>query len=100
MFLIQGEWDIIKMVFSDPEGTLHPFIWLPLFGQVMLLIAAFRKDPTPVLTWLGIAGVGILLYFMLVIGMLGGGWLTTLSATPFLVLSVWTIVDLRRSRKG
>ncbi len=97
-FLIQSEWDVIRQIFSNPEGTLHPLIWLPLFGQVVLLVAAFKKGRTPLLTWLGVAGLGILLYFMFLIGFLGGGWLTSLSTVPFIVLSIWTLRDMKRSK--
>lgn len=98
MFLIQGEWDIIQQVFTDPAATLHPFIWLPMIGQVLLLVAAFTRKRKPILTWLGISGIGILLYFMFVIGFLGGGWMTSISVLPFMVLSIWVMVDLRRNR--
>ena len=98
MFLFQVEWDVIQKVFTEPLATLHPLIWLPLIGQVILLVAAFRPSMRPLWTWLGIWGVGILLYFMFVIGLLGGGWMTSLSVVPFMALSVWVMVDLRRKR--
>ena len=100
MFLIQGEWEIVLKLFSDPSSTLHPFIWLPLIGQITLIIAGFRSSPSPVLTWLGIAGIGLLLVFMFIIGFLGGGWLTTVSTVPFLVLAVLAIRQVRAEARG
>jgi hypothetical protein len=45
MFLFQGELLIITKLFSNPESVIHPFILLPLFGQVLLIITLFQKQP-------------------------------------------------------
>lgn len=96
MLLIQIEWDVIKMVFTNFGDTLHPLIWMPLFGQVLLLIAGFKNTPSMRLSFLGIGFVGVLLYFMFVIGFLSGSWLISASTLPYIAMSIWTVVDMRR----
>ena len=54
MFLFQGELDVISKLFTDPLSVLHPFTLLPLLGQILLLITLFQKNPSKVLTYVGI----------------------------------------------
>jgi len=43
LFLFQAEADIIKKLITDPKSVMHPFILLPIIGQVLLLITLFKK---------------------------------------------------------
>lgn len=90
-FLFQGETEIILKLFSDPASVLHPFILLPVFGQILLLITVFQKQPNKLITFAGIAGIGILLVLMFVIGCLSLNFRILLSTLPFLVLAFSTI---------
>ena len=91
MFLIQGEIEIISKLFTDPTSVLHPFILLPLIGQVLLAVTLFQKSPGRIMTYLGLAGIGILLLLMFFIGVMELHFKILLSVLPFLVTGYFTI---------
>lgn len=96
MFLFQSEWDILQKLFTDPKSVVHPFILLPLFGQVLLLLSLFQKKPHRLMVYLGLAGIGILLLFMFVIALISFNLKITLSTLPFLVFSFLTIKSFKK----
>lgn len=96
MFLAQAEWEIVLKLFSDPLAVFHPFVLLPLIGQLLLVLTLFQKEPSKKGTYWGIAGIGILLLFMFVIGLLSLNWKVLLSTIPFLILAIYTIRFLRK----
>ena len=91
MFLVQGEIEVISKLLTDPGSALHPFTLLPLVGQVLLVITLFQKSPSRLLTYLGLAGISVLLLFMLVIGLLSLHIKTALSTLPFIVTGFMTV---------
>jgi hypothetical protein len=92
-FLFQAEWDILKKMFSSPSEYLHPFILIPFFGQLLLIISLFQKQPSRLVTFLGIACIGLLLLFMLLVGVLSKNVWIILSTLPFLTLATFRIIQ-------
>lgn len=99
MLLIQGEAEIIARLFSDPGSVLHPFILLPLLGQLLLLATFFQRRPGKVLTYSGLACLSILLLFMFFIGLLGLNYKILISTIPFLVIAFFVIRDQRQQNR-
>lgn len=97
-FLFQAEAGIIYKFFSEPSSVLHPFVLLPLFGQILLLITLFQKTPNKRLTYIAIGCLGILLAFMFVIGILSFNLNIIISTIPFLVLAVYTILYYKKTK--
>lgn len=97
MFLFQGEIDIIQKFIENPTSILHPFILLPLFGQVILIYTLFQKTPSKLLTFLGMGGIGLLLLLMFVIGLISFNFKILLSTLPFLGTAILTIIHYRKS---
>lgn len=95
-FLFQTEIELIVKLFTNPISALHPFTILPLIGQVILIITLFQNKPSKILTYAGIGGLGILLLFMLVIGLMSLNYKIILSTIPFLVVAVITIRYIRK----
>jgi hypothetical protein len=91
MFLCEGEWQILSKLFSDPLSVLHPFTLLPLIGQVLLVVTLFQKQVSSLLTFLGMSGMGLLLLFMFIIGVVGLNYRIALSVLPFLIVAALTI---------
>lgn len=91
MFLIQGEIEIISKLLVDPTAVLHPFALLPLAGQVLLMVTLFQRSPSRILTFLGLSGLGVLLTFMFVIGMISLNMKVAFSTLPFLITGVITV---------
>lgn len=98
MFLIQGEFEIFYKLFTDPTSILHPLIILPLAGQVLLFITLFQNEPKRILTFLAIGFISILFLLIFFIGIIDPNYKILLSSLPFLILSSFTIVTLRKNR--
>ena len=94
-FLFQAEGEIILKLFTNPMAVIHPFTMLPLMAQIMLCITLFQKEPSKILTYISIAGLGLLLGFMLLIGLLSLKYKIIISTIPFIVVAVLTIRHYR-----
>lgn len=91
IFLFKAEADILSKLFTDPLSVLHPFTLLPLAGQILLLFTLFQKTPGKTLTYISITGLGLLLGFMFVVGVMSRNVKIILSTIPFLVVAVLAI---------
>lgn len=91
MFLIQVEAEIFSTILKDPGSLIHPFILLPLLGQILLLLTLVQKKPNKIMTYLGIGGVGIIMALIFLIGCLNINFMMLFSTIPFLVISFYTI---------
>lgn len=100
MFLFQMEAEIFGKLFSDPGSVLHPFIVLPLFGQLLLIITLFQARPGKWLTYAGIGCIGLLLGFMFVIGIIGLEYKILLSTLPFIIVAFLAVRNLRKESFG
>ncbi|MEM9545863.1 MAG: hypothetical protein AAGA77_07815 [Bacteroidota bacterium] len=95
-FLFQIEGELLTKMITDPASLLHPFVLLPLFGQLILFITLFQIQPKRWLTYVGIGGIGLLLLMMLFIGIIGSNFKIVLSTLPFLITAVFTIWHSRK----
>ena len=95
MFLFQGEMEILRRLFNDPMSVAHPLVLLPLFGQIILLISLLPRVPHRLLTFLGIAGLGLLLGLICFIGVITRNPKVFLSTLPFIFTAVYTIRSYR-----
>lgn len=91
MFLFQAEMEIISKIFNSPESVIHPFIFFPIIGQLILLYTLFQKEPNKILTFISIGSLGILLSFMFLIGILSQNIKILISTIPFLSIAILAI---------
>lgn len=98
-FLFQAEGKIITKLFTDPVEALHPFTILPMIGQILLIITLFQKTPARSLTYISIVGLGILLGFIFIIGVMSMNFKIMISAVPFIIISIITIRHHRQTNK-
>ncbi|MGB4968182.1 MAG: hypothetical protein WBO31_01540 [Saprospiraceae bacterium] len=91
VFLFQMEAEIVSKIFSAPGSVIHPFTILPLIGQLILLFTLFQKQPGRILTFIGIGGIGILLVFMSVVGIISLNFKIFISTIPFIVIGVLAV---------
>lgn len=91
VFLLQAEGQILLRLINEPVAVAHPFTVLPMIGQLILLITVFQKKPGKILTYIGISGIGILLAFMFVIGLISLTIKILISTLPFLIIAFLTI---------
>ena len=98
MFLFQTELDIILKLITDPASVMHPFILLPLFGQLVLIITLFQKQPGKTLTFIGLGSIGVLLVFMSAIGLMGLNFKIFFSTLPFILTATLTLLHYRKRK--
>ena len=97
-FLFEVEYLVLKNILTIVETVLHPFILIPLFGQIILFFIIFLKKPHRYLTYIGIVSLSLLLGFMFFIGIFSYNLKILISTLPFL-LTVLTVIkyDCRKS---
>jgi cobalamin biosynthesis protein CobD/CbiB len=97
MFLFQGELDVLAKLFKDPVAAAHPLTLMPLFGQILLLFTLFQREPSKILTFIGLGCLSLLLLFMFLIGLLSLNLKILLSTIPFIMTGIVVILSLRRN---
>lgn len=98
-FVFQMEYEILFTINKSIENFTHPLIILPLLGQLILIITIFQKKPSAKLTYIGMAGMGLLYLLIFLVGILGKNISILGSSLPFLCISLIIIVYQRRQHK-
>lgn len=98
MFLFRIEMEVITGIFSNPLAHIHPFIILPIIGQLFLLITIFQNTPSLILTVSGTLSLTSLLGFIFIIGILSREPKILLSTIPFLTIATYNIWHVIKSR--
>lgn len=98
MFVFQIQWDIFFGDSVKKENFVHPAIALPFIGQLLLLITLFQKEPSRKLTIIGIILMGLLTILLLLIGILGMNFKMILSVLPFIGLSIFYLIKVRKRK--
>lgn len=86
-FVFQMEYSVLTDN-ATKETFTHPFIFIPLVGQLIMLFTVFQKDPNRKLSLIGLILMGVLVSMILLVGLLGLNIKIIASVTPFVVLSV------------
>ena len=97
-FLFQAEYDIILTLLTNIKSVIHPFILIPLFGQIVLIFAMIQKRPNRILTYTGIVCLGLLLGLMFFIGIFSFNLKILGSTLPFFLTVIMVIRNFRRQR--
>jgi hypothetical protein len=92
LFLFQAELEIISKLITAPASVMHPFVLIPLVGQMLLLFTLLQQKPNRALTHIGLACLGILLAFMFIIGIIGLNYKIFLSSIPFILTAIYTVL--------
>jgi hypothetical protein len=99
-FLCKVEKEVLFKIFTNPSSVIHPFILLPLFGQLILFFTLFQKNPSKLLTIIGLFSLAILFVLMLFIGIISKNYKIILSTIPFLAIATLRILHLRNTNKS
>ncbi len=92
IYLFQLELELLRKLFINPMSVIHPFTLLPLFGQLLLFTTLWQKQVSKRMTYLGIGCLGLLLLLIFIIGCMGLNLKIMLSAVPFILTSIVTIL--------
>jgi hypothetical protein len=87
-FLIEAEMLIFSKLVTDPISVLHPFILIPLLGQLLLVITLFQRSPNRILSFTAIGMIAVIMLMILFIGVVSTNWKIFLSSVPFVVLVI------------
>lgn len=98
-FLFQVEYDLIFGTAGSTDSFLHPFILIPLLGQLALLVSAFQKKSNKALTLVGLCCLSLIMLFLFFIGLMSLNFRIALSACPFIVFSVLIVRQIVVERR-
>lgn len=98
-FLFEVEGEIIFKLCNNLNSIIHPFTILPLIGQFLLIITLVQKKPNKLLTYIGIACLGLLLVFMFIIGLISLNYKIIISTVPFIVIAILNIIHFKNLKK-
>jgi hypothetical protein len=84
-YIGQVEYDLLFKISDSPEAVLHPFILLPLLGQIILLLSLLVPKPKFWLVFIASTGIALLYLMLLFIGLLDWNPQITLFSLPFVV---------------
>ena len=83
---------------TNPLSVLHPFTILPLISQILLIITLFQNEPSKRLTYISMVGLGLLLGFMFIIGIMILNFKIIMSTIPFILVSIYTIYFYKKNK--
>lgn len=95
-FLFQVEYDLIFGSKHSLQSFIHPFILIPLCGQLVLFYTIFQKTPNKALSLIGLICLSLIMLLILLIGIMTKNSSIAFSAIPFVITG---ILVLRYNRK-
>lgn len=96
-FLFQLEYELINKARHNPGSLLHPFVLLPLFGQLLILYTLFQKTPGRIPTLIGLACLSLIMLMILLVGILSLNIKIVASALPFIISAIFVLRLNRRN---
>lgn len=84
-FIAEIEFNLLIKITQTVEAFIHPFILLPLLGQIVLLISFLLPKPKIWLVIIASSGIALLFLMLLLIGILNSNLKMTCGSFPFLV---------------
>ncbi len=96
-FLFEIEYQVIINIFTNIEAVAHPFVLVPLFGQIVLFSTLFIKKPHRYLTYIGVVSLSLLLGFMFFIGIFSYHLKILISTLPFFLTVLIVLKHDRRT---
>lgn len=95
-FLFQAEGEIIYKLISSPHSIIHPFILIPLAGQLILVSALLQKEPNKNLIYTGIISLTLLIGFVFIIGIGVLNFKIIFSIIPYIISVFLTIRQIKK----
>lgn len=98
IFIFQAEVEIFFKLITEPKSVAHPFILIPIIGQVLLVISLFQKKPHKLLSYIAIGCLGILMTLTFLAGLASLNLKILFSTIPFLACSIYIIQYHRKTK--
>jgi hypothetical protein len=90
-YVFSLEAELFVKALQSGKDVVHPFIIIPLIGQLLIVFTLFQKEPSRVLSLLSVGCIGIIMLLLLVIGLLVTNFKIILFAMPFLFTAIWVV---------
>lgn len=100
MFVFNVEADLFRNIRSNLKSFAHPFIFIPLIGNILLALSLFASGNRVLLTVFGITGLGLLGIMLLLISMLSLNLKMLAAALPFMIIVFLLLRYLQQLRKS
>ena len=97
-FLFEVEYQLLFGTKGTQDSFTHPFVLVPLLGQLLILITLFQNKPSKPLTLGGMVCIGLIMVFIFAIGIMGLNIKIALSAVPFIAIAVAILLNFRKNR--
>lgn len=78
------------------ETFLHPFVIIPLMGQIALLFMFFAEHPRFWSVLLAASGVGLLFLMLLLVGIISTNFKIIISTLPYLSFLIYFILKRKK----
>jgi hypothetical protein len=95
-FLGEMEYHLLSEIDGLTDGLTHPFVIIPLLGQLLLIITLFQKTPSKALTLTGLICLSLIMVFIFIIGLMSMNIKIALSAVPFIVSGIAVVYHLKK----
>lgn len=98
-FLGMVEYDLLFDSKNRTGSLTHPFVLVPLIGQLLLLITLFQKTPNKAITITGLICLSLIMLMLFLIGIMGMNLKMVLASLPFIILAILVIKHNRKKKK-
>lgn len=88
VFLFQVEYDILFSGTGKWKSFIHPLIFAPFVGQLLLLFTLFQKNPKSRLSTIAILLMGLLVFFIFAIGLFTKNGKIIVFSLPYVLLTI------------
>lgn len=96
-FLFEVEYELLFKKFQL-NIFLHPFIAIPLLGQLLFLTSLFYKKHSKKFILIGMACISLLILLILLAGILSLNVKIISSTLPFISISILYLKDIKKPR--
>ncbi len=88
-FIFQVEYTIFSKESGLMQTLTHPVIMPGLIGQILLIVSMLKKTPGKIINLTGILLLGLIVLFLLLIGILAVNYKILLSTVPYIILAAF-----------
>lgn len=97
MFIFQMEYALFFGNKGNVANFSHPLIFIPLIGQLILLVTIFVKQPKKNVVIIGASAIFILLFIYFLVGLLTQNLAIIGSTLPYLIVYIYTIIFFKQN---
>ncbi len=99
-FIFQIERELLFGTTVSSNSFLHPFILIPLIGQLLLLISVLKKEPNKTITYAGLSCLSVIMLFLFLTGIISQNIKIALSTIPFIAVGIGVLYTNRKKKEN